>query len=134
MTKAALFKRSKGVTATRLAGVDGPLGVARVIQGKFGAGIRHIEEGIKKSTDEGFELGKGLEQLILSEVFIEGLTAKEKPPFRVVVKNLGVLVWIALRGWKRAVTLLNLARENRIFSESGLWRARIDTIWEFCTP
>jgi class 3 adenylate cyclase len=108
-------------------GVDGPLGVAQVLRGEFGVGIRYIEQGIKRSDDEGFELGRGFEQLILSEVIIEGLTAKETPPLKVVLKNFAVLIWIAVRGWNRAVTLLNLARQNRIFSEAGLWRARIDT-------
>ena len=64
--------------------------------------------------------------MTLSEIYLEMLSGKETPPFRVVLRNLKTIIGAQLFGRQRVLTLLKKAGSYEQLSERGTIRARIE--------
>jgi tetratricopeptide (TPR) repeat protein len=106
-------------------GVDGPLGVATVLQGDFAAGVRIMEEAIERNARTGSDAARDFAGLFLAETYIEFLQPRQKPSLLIIFKNLPFLIRTTIGGWKKAVMLLERARENKMFVGDSHLRARI---------
>jgi len=98
-----------------LAGIDAPLGAAKVLQGDLSGGVRFIEAAIERNYKAENSNGADFARMILAEIYIEILGNKQRPPVRVILSNLPFLILTALNGWKKAVSLLKAARTNPMF-------------------
>ncbi len=98
-----------------LAGIDAPLGAAKVLQGDLSGGVRFIEAAIERNYKAENRNGADFARMILAEIYIEILGNKQRPPVRVILSNLPFLILTALNGWKKAVSLLKAARTNPMF-------------------
>jgi tetratricopeptide (TPR) repeat protein len=105
---------------------DVPLGVTMVLQGDIAGGIRFIEAIIERNIQLGFVVGRDMARMYLVEIYLELLAPTQRPPLRVVLRNLRFLAVTAMTGWKTAMTMMQAARQNPMFSGNSHWRARVE--------
>jgi class 3 adenylate cyclase/tetratricopeptide (TPR) repeat protein len=75
-----------------LAGVEMPYGVAQVMAGHMAAGVRWIKEANQRFSAWGNETMPVIGHMILGEIYLQMALGKEKPPFRVILRNLGFVL------------------------------------------
>jgi len=105
---------------------DVPLGVTMVLQGNIAGGVRFIEAIIQTNIQLGFVVGRDMARMYLTEIYLELLAPTRRPPLSVILKNLPFLLVTAMTGWKTAMTMMQAARQNPMFSGSSHWRARVE--------
>jgi hypothetical protein len=111
-----------------VATTDGVVGVAKVLQGKIGEGIRSIEEAVLRQENDGSQALADWDRLTLAEVYLQVIAGTEKPPFAVVFKNLPTLAKIAVTGPSRIRALVTHVLENPRFDPSGIHTGRAHMI------
>ncbi len=113
--------------ATRYAdaGLDGAIGVGLVLSGRVGEGISLLERAIAARDAEGFRTTAALNRIALAEIYLEILTARQRPPMRIIVRNFRALVGAMIFGARRAEELLTKAAAHKQLHEQGTLQARI---------
>jgi hypothetical protein len=96
-----------------------------VPQGDVAGGIKFMAAAIERDAKAGNAVSADIGRLCLAETYMEILGSGRRPPYRVIVRNLFVLIRVRLTGWKTAVRLLCTALENRMFNDRSQYRARI---------
>ena len=107
-------------------GMHAAAGVGMVISGRISEGLRLIESSIE-GADAAGNSGCGFwNRIFLAEVYIEMLTSRQRPPLRIVLRNLGAIIRVKLFGKNRARALLERAGGFQLLHERGAIRARIN--------
>ncbi len=75
-----------------LTGVDYPYGAALVLAGEMAAGVRWVRDSIRRFTAWGNESIPAVGHMILGEIHLRMVVGGERPPFRVLLRNLGFLL------------------------------------------
>lgn len=91
--------------------------------GRIRAGLRSLESSISARKSAGDRSGAMWRRRALAEIYVAMLTGRELPAFRVVLKNLGILVWVKVFGVRRVQSLLNEAGGNEHIQEYSTFRA-----------
>jgi hypothetical protein len=102
-----------------LAGIDGPWGVALVLHGEFGSGIRWLEESILRRESERYRTAADWYRLFLCEIYLEIIAGKEKPPRTVILRNILTLIPIMLTAEKRILALVRRVQQNPQLDPDG---------------
>ena len=102
-----------------LTATDGVMGVCRVLQGRISDGIRLLEEGILKREQEGYRGTSDWYRILLSEVYLQIIGGKEKPPLLSIMKNLPILLRVMVTGSSRIRKLIAHVLENPNFHPEG---------------
>jgi len=68
------------------------LGIAKVMDGDMAGGIRWIEDGLEQCRDWGAASGIAIGHLVLGEIYTQIALGHDRPPLRVMLKNIGFLV------------------------------------------
>ena len=76
-----------------LAGVDIPYGAAMVLAGDIAVGIRMIEEAMERFAQWGNDTNPTFGHMILGEIYLQMAVGQEKPPVKVLLRNM----WFLLR-------------------------------------
>jgi tetratricopeptide (TPR) repeat protein len=118
----AEFERSGSLLFVQSA----PRGVALAMMGRISEGIRVIERQIAQADSVGDQTRAAWSRIILAEVYIQILSGKEKPPLRVLLRNLSTIVGVLISGANRARALLKKAAEVTMLSDRGIHIARIN--------
>lgn len=66
---------------------DVPFGAALVVSGQMAAGVRWIEDAIRRTTDIGSTAGPAAGHMVLGEIYFEMVRAEKKTPLPVLLKN-----------------------------------------------
>ncbi len=111
-----------------LAGSDGFYGIALVLHGEIGGGIRWMEQSIARRESEGYTRVADWFRLNLSEIYLEIIAGTEKPPAKVLARNLVTLVAIMLTVQKRVSSLVGRAQQNLGFDRNGRHIGRCEMI------
>lgn len=102
-----------------LIGVDLVWNVALVLRGRIAEGIRHIKRRIASLESAHYVTAADWYRLALCDIYLELVSAKEKPPFPVIVKNLPILLYVRLIGASRIPALIARVSQNAHFDPSG---------------
>ena len=108
-------------------GSDAMVGVALAMEGKIGAGIRHLEAAIARREAEGWLTAANWNRLFLCEIYLEILSGKGAS-VGVVLRNIGTLVGVMIHGPKRIAALVDQVRAYQTFDRSGHYFARTELI------
>jgi tetratricopeptide (TPR) repeat protein len=103
-------------------------GLCKVLQGRLAAGIRCIEETISTLDRDGYKIAADWTRMQLSEVYIEVIAGNERPPIKVILRNLPVLLKIAITGSRRIESLVAPVFQNPAFDPTGHFVARAHMI------
>jgi len=98
---------------------DAILGVAKVIQGNIGEGIRLLKEAISKRESEGYRAAADWYRLFLGEVYLQITEGNEKLPFTTLLRNLPILLWVMGTASSRIRTLMTHVMANPRFHPDG---------------
>jgi class 3 adenylate cyclase/tetratricopeptide (TPR) repeat protein len=109
-----------------LVGTDLILSISAVLEGRFAEGVKGIERYIAWNDREKYRLGADWGRIYLAEVYLELLAGKQRPPFRVLVRNSVFLIRTLPFAARRALDLLTHAAKNAQFSPEGVFLARIN--------
>jgi hypothetical protein len=111
-----------------LAGLDGVFGVALVINGRIGEGIRWLEQAILRREREGYRVCADWFRLFLCEVYLEIISGGDKPPAKVLVRNIATLARVLFTAEKRILSLVEQVRQNPHFDPNGHFVGRSEMI------
>jgi hypothetical protein len=103
-----------------LALTDGVWGVALAIQGKLAASLRWIEASIARADNDGPELGAWL-RVMLCEVLLQVVSAKDRPSLAFLARNLGPILRIALTVESHTTALVGQIRQSPMFVPGGIF-------------
>ena len=67
-------------------------GAAMLMGGEMAKGVHWIEENMRRFSDWGYRMGRVYGHMILGEIYLQIALGKEKPPFSVILKNLGFII------------------------------------------
>jgi len=107
-------------------GAHGPAGVGLAMCGHIAQGIRLLEDSIAIADACGSHTAAAWNRMTLAEIYLEMLSGKQTPPFRVILRNLETILRARLFGRQRVLTLLEKAGSYEQLSERGTIRARIE--------
>ena len=102
-----------------LVGNEGIVAVGKVLQGNISEGIRLLEERILRLNREGYRTAADWYRFFLSEVYLQIIGGKEKPPFATLLKNLPVLVKVIVTAPSRIPALIKSVKDNPHFDPAG---------------
>jgi class 3 adenylate cyclase len=111
-----------------LAGLDGIWGVALVIRGEIGAGIRWLQRSILRREREGYRVAADWFRLYLCEIYLEIISGSEKPSAKVLAANIPTLVKVMFTAEKRIFALVKQIRQNPQFDPDGHFVGRSEMI------
>jgi class 3 adenylate cyclase len=111
-----------------LTGAEGTWGVALVLQGEIGRGIRWTEQTILKREREGYRGSADWCRMGLCEIYLEIISGTEKPPVKVIARNLLTLVAVMLTAERRILKLVARVRENPQYDRNGYHFGRCEMI------
>jgi tetratricopeptide (TPR) repeat protein len=128
LTRIQELRRWSSEHGTRYAdgAMEGALAVGLVLSGRVGEGIKFLESAIAARDADGFRSMAAWNRITLAEIYLEILTARERPPMSIMVKNLWTLLASMLFGARRAEALLEKAAAHEQLHERGAFRARIN--------
>ena len=101
-------------------------GVALALLGRISEGTRLIRQQIVQFDAIGDHARAAWCRIILAEIYIQILSAKQKPEAPVLLKNFSTIIGAMIFGAKRARALLTEAAAVKMFSERGVIIARIN--------
>jgi len=108
--------------------VDGVWGVALVLHGEIGGGIRWIEQAILRREHAGHRASADWARLFLCEIYLEIIAGKEKPPAKVLARNILTLMRVMFTAQKRICALVGRVRQNPQFDPNGHLIGRCEMI------
>ena len=111
-----------------LMALDGVWGVALVIRGAIGKGIRCLENSILRREQDGYRAVADWQRLFLSEIYLEIISGKERPSASVLARNALTLVSVTIMARKRILKLVERVRQNPQFDPNGHFIARCEMI------
>jgi class 3 adenylate cyclase len=111
-----------------LTGPDGIWGIALVVHGDIGEGIRWMDQSILKREREGCYAAADWYRMNLSEIYLEIIAGIEKPPARVLARNMLTLAAVMLSAQKRISSLVERVRQNPQLDRNGHHIGRCDMI------
>jgi class 3 adenylate cyclase len=128
LTRIQELRRWASEHGTKYADVamEGALAVGLVLSGRVSEGIKFLESAIAARDADGFRSVAAWNRITLAEIYLEILTARERPPMRIIVKNLWTFLASMLFGARRAEELLEKAAAHEQLHERGALRARIN--------
>jgi hypothetical protein len=109
-----------------LSTLDGMKGVALVLRGEIGRGIREMERAILTCEQQGARSNADWMRLILSETYLEIISRAEKPSAMTIFKNLLVLARITMTAQRRIIALVDKVRQNSHFDPDGFHIGRCE--------
>jgi hypothetical protein len=107
---------------------DGLWGVALVVNGEFGRGIRWMVDAIERRDREGYHVAADWYRMNLSEIYVEIISGTEKPPVRVLARNILTLAAVMFTAQKRISALVEQVRQNPQFDPNGHYIGRCEMI------
>ena len=113
---------------TSLDVVEGIWGVALVMLGQIRTGIRSIERTILRCEHEGTRAYADLCIILLCYAYVEIIAGTEKPPAKVIARNILTLVAVTFTAQKRISTLIERVRQNPQFDPNGIHIGRCEMI------
>jgi class 3 adenylate cyclase/tetratricopeptide (TPR) repeat protein len=111
-----------------LTGTDALVGVAQIFKGHIAEGIRTIESAIATREAEGFSFGADWARLNLAEVYLQIVAGREKPPLKVLLNNLPIILKVTLTASGRIVVLMSHVLRNPRFDPNGHFAGRAKMI------
>jgi hypothetical protein len=90
---------------------DGFYGIALVLHGEIGRGIHWTEQAILKREDEGYGAIADWYRMFLCEIYLEIIAGQEKPPAKVLARNIVMLVRVIFTAQKRICALVERVRQ-----------------------
>jgi AAA ATPase domain len=111
-----------------LTGADGIWGVALVLHGEIGKGIRWMEQSILKREREGYRAAADWYRMNLCEIYLEIISGNERPPAKVLAQNWVTLVAVMFTAQKRISELVERVRQNPQFDPHGHHIGRCEMI------
>ena len=103
-------------------------GVALVVRGEIAKGIFWIERVILQREREGYQSLADYGRLFLCEIYLEIISGTEKPPVRVIVRNILILASVMFTAQKRILALVDRVRQNPQFDPDGHYIGRCEMI------
>jgi hypothetical protein len=94
--------------------MEGALAVGLVLSGRVSEGIKFLESAIAARDADGFRSMAAWNRITLAEIYLEILTARERPPMHIIVKNLWTFLASMLFGARRAEELLEKAAAHTV--------------------
>jgi len=111
-----------------LAATDGILGVCQVLQGNIALGIHIIEEAIVRREKEGYRTVADWYRGFLAEVYLQVIAGEERLPFRVLLRNLPILLKVTVTAPSRIRALIAHVLENPHIDPAGHYKGRAEMI------
>ena len=106
-----------GLRSRRYRGI---YGVALVLHGDVSAEIRWIKQAIWRREQEGYlTLADWYRTVLCARFFFEIISGREKPPARVLARNMLTLVGVTFTAQKRICALVKQVRQNPQFDQNG---------------
>jgi hypothetical protein len=109
-------------------GYDGIWGVALVVCGEIGGGIRWMEQSILKREREGYRAAADWYRMFLCEIYLQIISGTEKPSAKVLTRNILTLVRVMFTAQRRISTLVGLVRQNPQLDPNGHHTGRLEMI------
>jgi tetratricopeptide (TPR) repeat protein len=100
-------------------GNEGIIPVGKVFQGNISEGIRLLEEAISRREKEGYRTTADWYRMFLSEVYLQIIAGKEKPPPMVLLRNLPILLKVMFTASSRIPAMMASVFENPQFGPEG---------------
>lgn len=110
------------------AGPDPMLGVALVMNGRIGEGLRRIEMSVGRREKEGYKAAADWNRLFLCEIYLGILSGQGGASLGVLVRNIRSLTGVLIFGEKRIVALVEQVRSNPQFDRDGHYLGRAEMI------
>src|SRR5271157_4249477 len=104
----------------------GAQGAFLAMLGGVSEGIRMIEKDIARADATGDQFRVAWNRVLLSEIYIQILSSKEKPAAGVLFRNFWTIIGALIFGASRARTLLQQAAATKMLSKRGVVIARIN--------
>jgi tetratricopeptide (TPR) repeat protein len=102
-----------------LVGNEGIIPVGKVFQGNIREGVRLLEEAISRREKEGYRTTADWYRMFLSEVYLQIIAGKEKPPLLILLRNLPILVKVMFTASSRIPVMMQSVFENPRFGPEG---------------
>jgi hypothetical protein len=111
-----------------LTATDSPAGVVQIFEGHIAEGIRTIENAIAAREAEGCSFGADWGRLNLAEVYVQIIAGGEKPPLKVLLNNLPIIIKVTLTASSRIIGLISQVLSNPRFDPEGHFAGRAKMI------
>jgi class 3 adenylate cyclase/tetratricopeptide (TPR) repeat protein len=111
-----------------LTAIDPMLGLCKVLQGNLAEGVHIIEESILRQDKEGYRGNADWWRLNLADVYLEIIAGNEKPPLKVLLKNLPILLKVMSTASSKIRTLLLQAKKNPQWDPNGYFFGKSEMI------
>ncbi|MFQ5899736.1 MAG: AAA family ATPase, partial [Candidatus Methylomirabilia bacterium] len=72
--------------------IDIPYGASMVLAGRMAAGVRWVEDAIRRFAEWGNETQPTVGHMVLGEIYLQMALGEKKPPLRIILKNLGFVL------------------------------------------
>jgi tetratricopeptide (TPR) repeat protein len=113
---------------THCSGSDGMWGIALVVNGDIGKGIRWLNEAIARRELEGYRAAADWCRMFLCEIYLQIISGKERAPLTVLARNLLTVITVRLTAEKRIYALVEQVRRNPQFDPHGHFFGRCEMI------
>ncbi len=111
-----------GVTA------DGMWGLALVVHGDISRGIRWMGQSILRRDNEGYRAAADWFRMFLCEIYLEIIAGTEKPPAKVLARNIMTIGAVLFTAQTRISSLVERVRKNPQFDPNGHYIGRCELI------
>jgi class 3 adenylate cyclase len=109
-------------------GPDDLWGVALILSGDVGGGLRYMKEAILRREAEGYRGSADWTRMFLCEIYLQLLSGGGKPSARMLMKNFVTLAKVRLTAPGQIVALIKEVRSNPQFDPNGIFVARCEMI------
>ncbi len=103
-------------------------GVALLIRGEIGKGIRWIEQALLRLEERGYRPGADYFRMALCEIYLEIISGNGKASVGVIARNIITLIIIRFTVGKRIHGLIEAVRQNPQFDPNGFHIGRCEMI------
>jgi hypothetical protein len=107
---------------------DGLYGITLVLHGEISGGIRWIEQSISRREREGYRAAADWCRLLLCEIYLEIISGKEKPPAKVLARNILTLAAVTFTAQRRISALVGRVRQSPQYDPNGHFFGRCEMI------
>jgi class 3 adenylate cyclase len=113
---------------THSSGSDGMWGIALVVNGEIGKGLRWLDEAITRRELEGYRGAADWCRMFLCEIYLQILSGKERAPLKVLARNIVTVITVRLTARKRIYALVEQVCQNPQFDPGGHFFGRCEMI------